>query len=86
MNLHGATALVTGSNRGIGHHFVVELLARVRTLLRRGGQQLQETTLQLADLELDLLRHIRGLGLTLSTPAASVGTGPSGDASEERVA
>ena len=28
MNLHGATALVTGSNRGIGHHFVVELLAR----------------------------------------------------------
>ncbi|BBY74577.1 short-chain dehydrogenase [Mycolicibacterium parafortuitum] len=28
MNLHGATALVTGSNRGIGHQFVVELLAR----------------------------------------------------------
>jgi len=35
----------------------VELLARVRTLLRRGSQQLQETTLQLADLELDLLRR-----------------------------
>ena len=35
----------------------VELLARVRTLLRRGGQQIQETTLQLADLELDLLRR-----------------------------
>ncbi|MET0698842.1 MAG: SDR family NAD(P)-dependent oxidoreductase [Mycobacterium sp.] len=28
MNLHGATALVTGSNRGIGHHFAVELLRR----------------------------------------------------------
>ena len=28
MKLHGATALVTGSNRGIGHHFAVELLAR----------------------------------------------------------
>jgi len=28
MKLHGATALVTGSNRGIGHHFAVELVAR----------------------------------------------------------
>ncbi len=28
MKLHGATALVTGSNRGLGHHFAVELLAR----------------------------------------------------------
>jgi NAD(P)-dependent dehydrogenase (short-subunit alcohol dehydrogenase family) len=28
MNLQGATALVTGSNRGIGHHFAVELLHR----------------------------------------------------------
>jgi short-subunit dehydrogenase len=28
MKLHGATALVTGANRGIGHHFAVELLRR----------------------------------------------------------
>src|SRR4051812_15163792 len=28
MKLDGATALVTGSNRGIGHHFAVELLRR----------------------------------------------------------
>ena len=28
MKLDGATALVTGANRGIGHHFVVELLRR----------------------------------------------------------
>lgn len=28
MQLHGATALVTGSNRGIGHHFAVQLLER----------------------------------------------------------
>jgi NAD(P)-dependent dehydrogenase (short-subunit alcohol dehydrogenase family) len=28
MKLHGATALVTGTNRGIGHHFAVELLRR----------------------------------------------------------
>jgi NAD(P)-dependent dehydrogenase (short-subunit alcohol dehydrogenase family) len=28
MKLHGATALVTGSNRGIGHYFAVELLER----------------------------------------------------------
>lgn len=28
MELHGATALVTGANRGIGHHFAVELLRR----------------------------------------------------------
>ncbi|MEV0316549.1 SDR family NAD(P)-dependent oxidoreductase [Nonomuraea fuscirosea] len=28
MELHGATALVTGTNRGIGHHFAVELLRR----------------------------------------------------------
>ncbi len=28
MKLHGATALVTGSNRGIGHHFVTGLLRR----------------------------------------------------------
>jgi NAD(P)-dependent dehydrogenase (short-subunit alcohol dehydrogenase family) len=28
MQLHGATALVTGTNRGIGHHFAVELLRR----------------------------------------------------------
>lgn len=35
-----------------------ELLARVRVLLRRGGQpQLEATTLRLADLELDLLRR-----------------------------
>ncbi|HUU71648.1 MAG TPA: heavy metal response regulator transcription factor [Burkholderiales bacterium] len=33
-----------------------ELLARVRTLLRRGRSR-EQTTLQLADLELDLLRH-----------------------------
>jgi two-component system copper resistance phosphate regulon response regulator CusR len=40
-----------------------ELLARVRALLRRGGQfQQEETVLQLADLELDLLRRkaVRG--------------------------
>jgi NAD(P)-dependent dehydrogenase (short-subunit alcohol dehydrogenase family) len=28
MKLHGATALVTGSNRGIGHHFATQLLDR----------------------------------------------------------
>jgi NAD(P)-dependent dehydrogenase (short-subunit alcohol dehydrogenase family) len=28
MKLHGATALVTGSNRGIGLHFAEELLRR----------------------------------------------------------
>ncbi|MBB4688727.1 SDR family NAD(P)-dependent oxidoreductase [Amycolatopsis jiangsuensis] len=28
MELRGATALVTGANRGIGHHFAVELLRR----------------------------------------------------------
>jgi NAD(P)-dependent dehydrogenase (short-subunit alcohol dehydrogenase family) len=28
MKLHGATALVTGSNRGIGHHFATQLLER----------------------------------------------------------
>ncbi|MEU8224145.1 SDR family NAD(P)-dependent oxidoreductase [Kribbella sp. NPDC048915] len=28
MKLHGATALVTGTNRGLGHHLAVELLAR----------------------------------------------------------
>ena len=28
MKLHGATALVTGTNRGLGHHFAVELLRR----------------------------------------------------------
>lgn len=28
MDMHGATALVTGANRGIGHHFAVELLRR----------------------------------------------------------
>jgi NAD(P)-dependent dehydrogenase (short-subunit alcohol dehydrogenase family) len=28
MNLEGATALVTGSNRGLGHHFAAELLRR----------------------------------------------------------
>jgi short-subunit dehydrogenase len=28
MELRGATALVTGTNRGIGHHFAVELLRR----------------------------------------------------------
>jgi NAD(P)-dependent dehydrogenase (short-subunit alcohol dehydrogenase family) len=28
MKLNGATALVTGSNRGIGHHFVMQLLER----------------------------------------------------------
>lgn len=28
MDLHGATALVTGTNRGLGHHFAVELLKR----------------------------------------------------------
>lgn len=34
-----------------------ELLARVRTLLRRGTQPTSETTLKVADLELDLLRR-----------------------------
>ena len=34
-----------------------ELLARVRTLLRRGSSMPQETTLQLADLSLDLIRR-----------------------------
>ncbi|MTD53841.1 SDR family NAD(P)-dependent oxidoreductase [Amycolatopsis pithecellobii] len=28
MDLNGATALVTGTNRGLGHHFAVELLKR----------------------------------------------------------
>jgi short-subunit dehydrogenase len=38
MKLRGATALVTGANRGIGHHFAVELLqrgARVYATARR---------------------------------------------------
>jgi two-component system, OmpR family, copper resistance phosphate regulon response regulator CusR len=34
-----------------------ELLARVRTVLRRGRQGVEATTLQVADLELDLLRR-----------------------------
>jgi two-component system copper resistance phosphate regulon response regulator CusR len=34
-----------------------ELLARVRSLLRRGSATPQETTLQLADLRLDLIRR-----------------------------
>jgi two-component system copper resistance phosphate regulon response regulator CusR len=34
-----------------------ELLARVRTILRRGRSGLEATTLQVADLELDLLRR-----------------------------
>jgi len=34
-----------------------ELLARVRSLLRRGGSTPQETSLQLADLHLDLIRR-----------------------------
>ncbi|MFO7581542.1 heavy metal response regulator transcription factor [Guyparkeria sp.] len=34
-----------------------ELLARVRTLLRRGHTEPEVTTLRVADLELDLLRH-----------------------------
>jgi len=34
-----------------------ELLARVRTLLRRGRAEPEPTTLRVADLELDLLRH-----------------------------
>ncbi len=34
-----------------------ELLARVRSLLRRGSNTLQETSLQLADLRLDLIRR-----------------------------
>jgi NAD(P)-dependent dehydrogenase (short-subunit alcohol dehydrogenase family) len=32
MKLHGATALVTGANRGIGHHFAEELLRRGATV------------------------------------------------------
>jgi two-component system copper resistance phosphate regulon response regulator CusR len=34
-----------------------ELLARIRTLLRRGAQQPATTSLRVADLELDLIRH-----------------------------
>ncbi|NOX77252.1 MAG: heavy metal response regulator transcription factor [Gammaproteobacteria bacterium] len=34
-----------------------ELLARVRTLLRRGAVPTTDTTLRVADLELDLIRH-----------------------------
>ena len=34
-----------------------ELLARVRTILRRGRSGMEPTTLQVADLELDLLRR-----------------------------
>lgn len=38
-----------------------ELLAQVRTLLRRSGQKLSET-LRIADLEVDLLRHVAARG------------------------
>lgn len=34
-----------------------ELLARVRSLLRRGKQQLESSVLRVADLELDLIKH-----------------------------
>jgi two-component system copper resistance phosphate regulon response regulator CusR len=34
-----------------------ELVARVRTLLRRGKNQIESTNLRVADLELDLLKH-----------------------------
>jgi two-component system copper resistance phosphate regulon response regulator CusR len=34
-----------------------ELLARVRSLLRRGKQQIESTVLRIADLELDLIKH-----------------------------
>ncbi|KPA93957.1 winged helix-turn-helix domain-containing protein, partial [Pseudomonas asplenii] len=34
-----------------------ELLARVRSLLRRGGGNTQDTSLQVADLRLDLIRR-----------------------------
>jgi len=47
-----------------------ELLARVRTLLRRGASPAQETTLSLADLRLDLIRRrVERAGLRIDLTA-----------------
>lgn len=47
-----------------------ELLARVRTLLRRGATPTQETTLNLADLRLDLIRRrVERAGLRIDLTA-----------------
>ena len=53
---------VHGLELGADHYLVKpfafsELLARVRSLLRRGSSTTQETSLQLADLRLDLIRR-----------------------------
>jgi DNA-binding response OmpR family regulator len=50
--------LDSGADDYLGKPFAFkELLARVRALGRRGGENVEDTTLRCEDLELDLLRH-----------------------------
>ncbi|MBK9132610.1 MAG: heavy metal response regulator transcription factor [Gammaproteobacteria bacterium] len=63
LTAHGSVEdRVTGLELGADDYLVKpfafsELLARVRTLLRRGASPVVETTLRISDLELDLQKH-----------------------------